>query len=213
MLDFGWQVSADDTGDLGTVVAATFDITSRRLTGVVVRRGAFATRDIVIPAGYIVSSVDGIVTISIDESELEKLEDFRVRRYVLPEADMQPPQQVDPPGVVVGTTPAITTGNPLNPWTVGGAPLVEETGGNVPEGSMALSDGQEVYDSEAVRLGTVERLLVSGDTLTGIVVRPEEVFGSGRDVPAELIVATSTDELQLGMSAEEFGRLPEAPAS
>jgi len=214
MVDFGWQVAAADSGDAGTVVGAMFDRSSLELTALVVRRGAFATREIVVPVEHIVSLADQIASVSLTEEQLEQLEDFRFHRLVSPEEDMEPPRNVDPPGVVIGSTAAITTGDPMNPWTVGGSPLIEEEGGNVLEGSMVFVDGQEAVATEGESLGTVQRLVFDqDDRLYGVVVRKGGLFGSGRDVSLEYVVQTAVDEIQLSLTPDELDDLPAAPAT
>ncbi len=213
MLDFGQQVSTTDEGDAGIIVGALFEEGSGRLSGLVVRRGAFAARDILVPSDYVASTNEGIVALTMSAEELEDCDDFRLRRLVSPDLGMEAPQTVDPPGVVRGSAPTLMTGNPENPWTVGGPPMLEEVVGNVFEGLVAFSVDQQALDSDGNLLGTVSHLVFEGDRLSGLVVRPDELFGSGKLIPANKLGDVALDELVVNMDQESFRALPDTPVS
>lgn len=213
MLDFGWQVSTTDSGDAGAVTAAMYDTVTKDLTGVVVRRGEIATRDIVVPSEYISSVADEVVGLTVVAAELEQFDDFRLHRYVSPELDLQPPQNENPGGEPFAVTPSLSTGDPTNPWTVGGQPLIEETTCNVVEGSVVFWQEQDVVSSDTTFLGKLTHLVYDGDALSGVIVRPDKLFGSGRLVPFEQVAETLEDQAVLSVDAAGFRTLPDAAVS
>lgn len=210
MIDFGWQATSTDEDNAGTVVGVMFDFLTKDLAGVVVRRGAMATRDLVVPVEHVVSYADGVVMLDLSSEGLEGCEDYLIHRYVSPELDMRPPAGADPQGVVLGTTPSVMTGDPMNPWTVGGTPLVEEVASNVVQGAVAFVQGQEVLTTEGVVLGSVSRIVYDDTGLVGIVVRPEQLFGSGKVIPFEAILDGVGDQLAVELDQAAFSQLPEA---
>lgn len=213
MIDFGWQVASSDSHSAGTVVGLVFTRSNYQVWGVVVRRGAMATRDIVVPAEHILTTGDGMLTLGISQDQVEEYEDFRERRFVSPERDLEPPHDVDPPGVLIGTAPAVFTGEPTNSATVGGSPLVVETVGNVPEECVAFWDGQLVLAPDGEPLGVVTHLLYRGGKFDAVIVDSEGVFGSGKIVSLKLIADFSVEELGVSAEREEFERLPDAPVA
>lgn len=213
MIDFGWRVEDRDGHEGGTVAGVVFQRDSYTLWGLVVRRGALATRDIVVPAEHVASIGDGTLVLSITGEEIEQFEDFRQRRFISPESEPEAPPEVNPAGVVVGTTPAVFTGEPTNPYTVGGLPLVVEIIGNVPEECVVFWDGQIVLTEDSEPVGNVTHLIYQEGQLSGLVVDSEGLFGSGRVVPLDLIVEHSVEELGLAGAQEDFERLREAPVA
>ncbi|MDP9381134.1 MAG: hypothetical protein M3Q29_13490 [Chloroflexota bacterium] len=212
MLDFGWQVETTDSAVAGTVMGAAYDAESLDLTAVVVRRGAMATRDIVVPAESVNAITDGLVSLSLTVDELESLEDFRLQRAVVPGRDFEPaestvPVDEDATEVVAPRllAPAPTTAVPVAPVTV------VETVGNVPEGSYAFSAGQEVLSSDGDLLGVVSHLRYEGERLSELVVDTEGVFGAGKLVPIDLCQEVAVDELLLSVDRAGYDALPDAP--
>lgn len=213
MLDFGYRAEATDEPDAGTVSGAVYDRGTWELVAVIVRRGALATRDIVVPAGSVVGLAPDLVTLSITTEEMEGGEDFRLQRLISPEQDFQPPgAHADQPGAVVGTAPVIA-GDPLNPFTVSATPTVVETVANVPEGTAPLVLDQTVVTSDGVELGGVAHLVYDGDALSGIAVDSERPFGSGRIVPVGLIAEAGADQVLLSVNRAGYEQLPDAPVA
>jgi hypothetical protein len=132
-----------------------------------------------------------------------------MHRYVDPAHDFEPLGAVDTPGVVVGSTPAVWTGEPTNAPTVGGAPLVVEEIGNVIEGAVAFSPGQEVLTQEGELLGQVRRLSYEGEQFAGVIVSPEDVTDWGRFVASNLMVDAGVDDLVISLDRPSFDALPE----
>lgn len=209
MLDFGQRVAATDDEDAGHVTGAMYDQTGYELAGLVVRRGAMAARDIVVPAEHVSEIIEGRVGLALTVEQLERFEDFRMHRYVDPARDFEPLGAVDTPGVVVGSTPAVWTGEPTNAPTVGGAPLVVEEIGNVLEGAVAFSPGQEVLTQDGALLGQVRRLSYDGGQFAGVIVSPEDVTDWGRFVASELVVDAGVDDLVVSLDQPSFEALPE----
>ncbi|MDP9350939.1 MAG: hypothetical protein M3P51_05295 [Chloroflexota bacterium] len=213
MIDFGWQVATSDSPSAGAVVGLLFTHTDYQLRSVVVRRGALAVREIVVPSEHVLSAEDGVVTLSITENEVEEYEDLRERRFVSPERDLEPPHDVDAPGVLIGTAPALFTGEPTNPATVGGTPLVVETVANVPDDCVAFWDGQLVLAPDGEPLGEVAHLLYREGQLDAVIVDSEGLFGSGKVVPIDLIAEFSVEEMGLSIDRATFEHLQDAPVA
>ncbi|MBA2362137.1 MAG: hypothetical protein H0V86_01240 [Chloroflexia bacterium] len=173
------------------------------------RRGAMATRDIVVPAEHVSEITEGRVSLRLTVEQLERLEDFRMHRYVDPASDLEPMENADPPGVIIGAAPAVWTGEPTNAPTVGGAPLVVEEIGNVPEGAVAFSPGQEVLTQDGAPLGQVRRLSYDGEQFVGIIVSPEDITDWGRLVTVDLVLDVAVDDLVLSVDPASFEALPE----
>jgi uncharacterized protein YrrD len=212
MLDFGWQVEATDSAFAGTVIGAAYNQESLELTAVVVRRGAVAARDIVVPVEYVSGITDGLVSLSLTEEEIEDLEDFRLHRQIVPERDLEP--LAEPDGVDEDATeavmprvvaPAPTTAVPVAPVAI------VETVGNVPEGSPAFWAGQEVLSAEGELLGVVSHLLYEGERLSRLVVDTEGLFGAGKLVPIDAVGDVAVDELALSLDRAGYDALPDAP--
>ncbi len=214
MLDFGWQVSTTDASDAGRVSGAMYDWMTKALRGVVVRRGVLTTRDISVPIEHVSSIEDGLVSLSITSEELEGLEDYRVHRYVSPDTGEEAGPGGDQAVAYEGPAPsAMEGGDPTNPWTVSLTPFAEAEESRLVEGSVGITQGQDVVSEDGRLLGQVTHLVYDGDRLTGVIVRPPEVFGAGKIVGVDRIATLALDQLTLSLGAEAFEDLPEAPAS
>jgi len=209
MLDFGKRVEVTDDDDAGRVAGAMYEPAEYAFVGLVVRRGAMAARDIVVPAEHVSGITEDRVSLALTVEQLERLEDFRMHRYVDPASDFEPTNSVDSSGVIVGATPAVWTGEPTNAPTIGGAPLVVEEIGNVPEGAVAFSPGQEVLTQEGAPLGQVRRLAYEGEQFAGIIVSPEDVTDWGRLVASALVLEVAVDDLVIALDPASFEALPE----
>ncbi len=209
MLSFGQRVAVTDDEDAGHVTGAMYDQAGYTLAGLVVRRGAMAARDIVVPAEYVSGITEDQVSLALTVEQLERLEDFRMHRYVDPANDFEPLGAIDTLGVVVGSAPAVWTGEPTNASTVGGAPLVVEEIGNVLEGAVAFSPGQEVLTQEGEPLGQVRRLSYEAEQFAGVIVSPEDVTDWGRFVESNLVVDAEVDDLVISLDRTSFEALPE----
>lgn len=213
MLDFGYRVEATDEPGAGTVSGAVYDRGTWELVAVIVRRGALATRDIVVPAERVTGLAPDLVTLSITAEEIERGEDFRLQRLISPEQDFEPPgAHEDLPGAVTGTAPVVA-GDPLNPFTVSATPTVVETVANVPEGTVPLALDQTVITADGEDLGGVAHLVYDGDALSGIAVDSERPFGSGRIVPVDRIAEAGVDHVLLSVDRAGYEQLPEAPVA
>jgi hypothetical protein len=209
MLDFGQRVAATDDEDAGHVTGAMYDQTGYELAGLVVRRGAMAARDIVVPAEHVSEIIEGRVGLALTVEQLERFEDFRMHRYVDPARDFEPLGTVDAPGVVVGTTPAVWTGEPTNAPTVGGAPLVVEEIGNVLEGAGRVLSGTRGADAGWCVARPSKAAIVRRGAVRGCHRQPEDVTDWGRFVASELVVDAGVDDLVVSLDQPSFEALPE----
>jgi sporulation protein YlmC with PRC-barrel domain len=94
--------------------------------------------------------------------------------------------------------------------TLGGLdPLMEVTYDRIPKGKIELRHKSAVVSSDGHVVGRIDAFVVDGDAITHVILERGHLWGK-RDVtiPIASLATVKTDEVVLGISADDVGRLP-----
>ncbi len=165
---------------VGEVSHIVLDGQTQQVTHMVVSKGWLLPRDIVVSLADVRSTTPEQVMLDLDERQLEQQPDFIETHYVRPEAG-EPLQ----PSYMAGSflyrpvVPRLGMGWHV-PYTYMGTlipPAAVETERNVPEGSMTLTEGMDVWARDE-KAGTIAGVRIHPQTerVTHIVVSDGWLF-------------------------------------
>lgn len=192
---------------VGEVSRVVLDGRTKRVTHLVVSKGWLLPRDIVVPLDVVASTSTEEVRLRIDEDKLEQQPDFIEEHYVPPD-----PDEPLPAGYSMGSAlyspvaPAMGTGWFLpNAYGYAGygyagvSPAVEIEK-NVPDGSVTLTEGMDVWagDEKAGAVAGV-RLHPRTEQVSHIVISKGWLFPEERLVPRSAVARV--DELGVHLKA------------
>ena len=85
-----------------------------------------------------------------------------------------------------------------------------ETKQNIPEGTVALSEGAAVFDKNGDRIGDVERIHTDPSTMkaTHFVLSSGLLFKERKLIPIHWVTIFEEDRVHLGVGARFLDRLP-----
>jgi uncharacterized protein YrrD len=195
---------------VGEVSYIVLDGQTGELTHLVVSKGWLLPRDIVVAVADVEAVRDGEVRLRLDEAQLERQPDFIEEHYVTPDAG-DPLADRYATSYATGSLLFTPTLAPFGagwygPRAYAGVPTNVETERNVPEGSITLSEGMDVWaGTEKVgsiagvrvhpRTGRLSHILVSKGVLL-----PEELLVSQNAIAsvdaAGVHLTTSPDDLR-----------------
>ena len=196
----------------GEVSVVVLDGRTQAATHLVVRKGWLLPRDIVVALTDVETVAADGVRLRLDERELEQQPDYIEAHYVAPEEG-----DPVPAGYPAQGAPGSFMYSPMLPragvgWSLpyGYMPPMEvETERNVPEGSVTLSEGMDVWtgDEQAGTLAGV-RLHPRTEQVSHIVVSRGWLFEEERLVPRAAIAAVDDRGVHLRVSPDELRTLP-----
>jgi sporulation protein YlmC with PRC-barrel domain len=106
---------------------------------------------------------------------------------------------------------AVPTGSSMDmaPGVDGWDPLMEVTYDRIPKGKAELRHKSSVLSADGHVIGEIDAFVVDGDEITHLILARGHLWGR-RDVtiPIAQVETIKTDEVVLGISRSEVGRLP-----
>jgi uncharacterized protein YrrD len=216
-LRIGARVLSSDGHEVGKVDSIVIYPEQQDVFAAIVHKGLIFGKDRIVEADYIerVES-DGTIHLNVGRDDEDKLREFVETDYIQP-TEEQLRGVNDMPFVVssgnrVLFTPTAEAGygnyGAGQPF-IGGAPSIApevtvET--NLPEGTMILGKGSEVYDSEGHKVGHVEEVEYGDDgDITGLVVKEGHLFHHSVRVSKAQIKSFGDEMVHLSVRAEELG--------
>ncbi len=211
-ITIGAPVLSREGTKAGEVSVVVLDGQTKAATHIVVRKGWLLPRDIVVALTDVDAVTADGVRLRLDERELEQQPDYIEAHYVAPD---------EGDGAQAGSAALAAPGgfmySPMLPragmaWTLPYGympPMDVETERNVPEGSVTLSEGMDVWagDEKAGTLAGV-RLHPRTEQVCHIVVSQGWLFEKERLVPRAAIAGVDDRGVHLRISPDELGVLP-----
>lgn len=182
-IEIGARVRTHDSKDVGEVHRVVVDLEEQAVTAIVVLKGRFLSRDILVPLQYVEASDHDAVELGLTTDELEQLPDFAYNEIL---------------------TPPPTWAFPL-PYP-GGAVYVpvsqrERLGGN----EIDLTPGTRVWANDG-EVGGVERIEL--DEQSGRVdafwVGSGGIFSHDLRIPAEWVEGVGEEGISIAASRDEI---------
>jgi len=152
------KVFTTDNRQIGHVDRVVLDPKTKEVTDIVVRKGLIFTEDKVVPFDLVAGTRDGQVVLGEGVGDLQALPDFKEEYYVVLD------QEELGPGLPKEEYPL-----PLYYYPIAheGAPTpydrqktVTKTKRHIPEGTVALEEGAQVFSADGKHVGDVERVFV-----------------------------------------------------
>ncbi len=212
-ITIGAPVLSKEGTKVGEVSVVVLDGQTKAATHLVVRKGWFLPRDIVVALTDVDAVTADGVRLRLDERALEQQPDYIESHYVAPDEGGPAPASYTAQGA-----PGSFMYSPMLPragmaWTLPYAymapPMEVETELNVPEGSVTLSEGMDVWagDEQAGTLAGV-RLHPQTEQVSHIVISQGWLFDEERLVPRAAIRAVDDRGVHLRISPDELRALP-----
>ena len=189
--------------DLGRIERYVINPSTRDVTHVVIEKGVFFPDERVVPVEALdQGDTQGQLRLeaAVDSDELPTFEE---RHYVNLDESLDEPA---PYPASVWAYPAIPVGGyPAYPM-VGTAPVVVDTTLNVPEGSVVVSEGAEVFADDGEAIGKVKEIGTDeSGRLAYLSVNPGW-FQSERMIPAHWIQSIDATGVKLALTTDALRR-------
>ncbi len=208
----GTPVYGREGSKVGEVGRIVLDGRTQEVTHLVVSKGWLLPRDIVVSLDDVQSMAPDEVWLRLDERQLEQQPDFIEMHYVAPEEG----EPVPPAGYAPGSylyspmAPPVGMGWYL-PYGYGylGRPSAVETERNVPEGSVTLSEGMDIWAGDE-KVGTLAGVRIHPRTerISHIVISRGWLFPEERLVPHTALKTVDELGVHLRASPDELRTMP-----
>lgn len=189
--------------DLGKIERYVIDPSTRDVTHVVIEKGVFFPDERVAPVSSL-SPADSEDALRLDDSVgTDELPQFQERHYVELGPEMSPVE--GPHAASAWAYPmAPTAGFPAYPMI--GTPAQTETRLNVPEGSIVLSEGTEVFADDEQSVGKIKEVGTDETGQLAYIVVDPGWFTDERVIPAHWIQTVDESGVQLAITRETLQR-------
>jgi uncharacterized protein YrrD len=207
--------SGDKVGEVERVV---LDPKTKEITHVVVRKGFLFTEDKVVPINLVASATEGEVRLREDAGDLEALPKYEKEHYILAdERELAHPQtspqaaHVPAPAYWYPPFGPSTVGEPTEPITAEPEGLIQTKEYNVPEGTVALKEGAEVFSADREHVGDVEQVLTDpqADRVTHFVIAEGLLLKERKLVPYRWVNEITGEGIELAVGSSFLEKLPE----
>lgn len=171
-LNVGAPVYDRNDRRIGAIDRVVIDPRTNAITHIVIHKGNFLPRDVVVPANRVVVHHEDDVQIKLTDDEVDALPDFIESEFVAPPEGWIPPTPYPPAASL---------------WPVGAGyyPVVPvEQRKNVPANSFEIFEGMDVECSDG-KIGTIERIHFDEKTgeITSITVSSGLLFPNETLIP------------------------------
>ena len=220
-----------DDKDVGEIERVVIDPISKEVTHVVVRQGWLFTEDKVIPVELFQSAGADRAVLRSDIKDLDNLPHFEETHYVplnMTEEEMREVEDVEagivggsywypPAGAGVGAyyAPGFygATAYPAvdaHPQARPGHRYVKRTDQNIPEDTVALEEGAEVYSVDGEHVGNIESIEIDTEAnqATHIVISQGLFFKERKLVPTLWFKSVEGNKVHLAVKASLLEQLP-----
>jgi uncharacterized protein YrrD len=182
-IEIGARVHTRDGSDVGEVHRVIVDLEQQALTSIVVLKGRFLSRDILVPIDFVERADQDSVKLSLDKDGLDQLPDFAYNEIL---------------------TPPPTWAFPL-PYP-GGAVYVpvsqrERLGGQ----QVDITPGTHVHATDG-NIGTVDRVEFDAQTdrIDAFWVKAGTIFSHDLRIPVEWVTRADESGLQLSATRDQI---------
>jgi uncharacterized protein YrrD len=203
------RVISSDGESLGHLERVVIDARTDRVTHLVLEKGRLFTEERVISVDEVRSSSGERVKLDLTADELADAPRFLERDFVplreeeAEELDLEvlPLYYTHPPGgsLIAATFPPFPE-----------QPMVERKTRNVPDESVALRAGAEVYDAMGDHIGDVEQVLVDpqDDSVNHFIISRGVLLTERKVIPMAWVKDVQEGRIELGVSSQILDQLP-----
>lgn len=215
------SVYTTDDSKAGDVKHVVVEPTTSQISHVVIEQGFIFTEDKVLPIEYIDhQDEDGSIHLnrSSDNLDLIDYEDhYYVNRYdreQVADALNQSPDAAVVPQSMYYYPPSPNHGVGAYYWGLPGAPLIDPVDEvkvrNVPEGSLVIEEGANVYSRDGDHVGDVHSVHVDAETdrITHFIISQGLIFQDYKLIPVFWVSDADDDGITVAVTTEEMKKLP-----
>jgi uncharacterized protein YrrD len=211
----GTRVYAADGREVGEINRFVVNPVSKKLTHVVIKKGALFPEDRVVPVEWLNTADPDRITVMVQSGTVHDLPHFEETHYI----DLDPTERERFAPMPYGEAPAYywnpSFGTPALgiPATgaIGGYPgAVKETEQNIPGDTVAIKEGAKVMDADDHSVGNVERVLTHPDShrVTHFVVSHGLLMKERKMIPVDWVQLIEEDKIHLAVGSNVVDRLP-----
>lgn len=207
-LQIGAHVIGHD-GPIGRLKYVVIDPHDMEVTDLIVERGRFFHRDIVVPIGWIERDLGDTIAINASKADLASLPDYHEVEFTQPDPICHPVC-----GHRVGETRTWVT---LYGGIRGGKPYLQRRVRlGVADHEVLLYRGLPVYASDGQRAGVIDHVVVDPTTnaVTHLVIHQQQWWSpQAWIVPQDQVGQMNDDQVQLKLASPEIEKLPRYQAA
>ena len=193
LIDIETEVITKDGHRVGKVDRVVMDPRTLTVTHIVIHKGLFLTRDILVPVGDIDQASRRAVYLKVTAAELEKMPDFIEKEFVSP-----------PQAAPIG--PYVPAGV-LWPTGYSYAPAIIREERHVPEQEVDITEGTDVLCADG-KIGIVDEVMFDVKTgrVTSFIVRQGTFLTHDVAIPDSWVKHADGNAVELGCTKEEVER-------
>jgi len=210
----GNKVYSFDGQDVGRVDHVVLNPKTKEVTHIVVRKGFLFTEDKIIPLQLIASATEGRVSLRGDATNQDKLLPFEEAHYIpLDKADLRNA------GYSADSAEALYWYPPMGGWmgltgSTGFSyppPNRLETEQNIPEDTLALKEGAQVFSDNNQCVGNVTQVFtdLTSNQMTHFLVAEGALFKEKKLLPVSWIHQIQEGEIHLSVGTSVLDKLHE----
>jgi uncharacterized protein YrrD len=208
----GVKVVTSEGEGIGEINRVALDPKTKEVTHIVVQKGLLFSVDKVVPVDLIEFSDAEHVRLRKGAGNLQDLPNYDETHYIL--LDWEELKRMDQDE----GTPLLYWYPPLYPDGLFGeyvvetaAPHVEITVENIPEGSVALKEGAEVFDVQGEKVGDLEQIFTEpvSDRATHFVLSEGILLKEKKLIPMEWVSELKEDCIQMAVGSKILNALPD----
>lgn len=204
----GVDVYSSDNEKIGTLHRVVMDPKNKEVTHIVVKEGILFTEDKVVPMDLVGSVTEDRIILQGSKEHLNELPNYEETHYIPIESaaddDKNTLYWYPPVGMwgTYGTHPA--TFYPQSLYR-------RKTEKNIPEDTIALTEGAKVISADNEHVGNIETLITDpqNDRVTHLVISSGLLMKERKIIPAYWLDTVLDDEVQLSVDSRLLERLPE----
>lgn len=209
----GTNIYTRDGDKVGEIERVVINPRTKKVSHLVIKKGFIFTEDKVVPVKYVDTANPDQIILRQEDLDVDSLPDFTDTHYLEVDED-EIPEPYAPRGYM-----PLYYYQPVGTWwsypaffsDPGEPHYVEVEAANIPENTVALETGADVYSSNGEKVGSVERILTDATTrrASHIVVAEGLLFKSRTSIPTYWINLVTSNEIHLAVSAKTLSHLPE----
>lgn len=204
-VNLGTAVYSQDDVHVGTVDRVVVPRSGGPVQSLVIHKGWFFSRDVLVPLSYVHAVDDDGVHLALTEDQLDRLPDFIEEQYA--------------PSPLATAVPTYSMGGVMFPLGVepGVAPVIVDEVKELPPGAADIARGYTVLDAQGTEIGIVRDVQVDAErgTIAALEIEliVEQQIAGGNDaerdlgvrrVPASAITRVADEVVTLSVAAEQL---------
>jgi len=215
------SIYADDNSKVGNLRQVVLDPVTSEITHLVIEQGFIFTTNKVLPIDYVVRQNEDVLYLDRSANTLD-LPDFEETYYVNPsdpdvileEGDIIPNSAIAPESVYY-YPPILDTGAGMYYWGLppylDGDPLKAVTRKNIPEDSILIAEGANVYSLDGDHVGDVYSVHMdhANKHITHFIISAGLLFPDYKLIPVFWVNQVDEDGIRVAVTTKQLERLPE----